>query len=317
LDIIAQKRVELETLMGDKSLRIATKISTLKEKLYKDENKRIEDEKDLLASRLEDLHKTQQDFIDKELIRMDKEAEDKWNKEVEWQRKLFEYNRKSGQEEWDAKIAQEKALANAVIEIHESLADSKIRIATSVTNILNSIAGENKTLQMASILADKALAIAEVIIQTTKANATLRAMAAASVLPGPGYLVRLSASMAAIMAPINYNRAAAAVDIASIVAAAAMQMKSMQSNSSSSFASPNAISSSPTAQRSFSTPVGSTILTQPVFTQSQLNAFPNQNMLTANDIARAMAAMPAPVVTVEDINAKVRAKQKVDVRGNI
>jgi hypothetical protein len=40
-------------------------------------------------------------------------------------------------------------------------------------------------------------------------------------------------------------------------------------------------------------------------------------MLSANDIARAMAAMPAPVVTVEDINAKVRAKQKVDVRGNI
>ncbi len=259
--------------------------------------------------------KEAQSFVDKELARMDKDAEDKWNKEVEFQRVLFEQNRKAGQEEYDARIAQEKALADAVLQIHESMNDSKIRIATAATDFLNSISGENRALQNASIIADKALAIAEVVIQTTKANATIRAMAAASVLPGPGYLARLGIAMAAAQAPINLNRIAAAADIASIIAAAAMQLKSAAQSNTSSFSAPTSISSY--AQRTFANPVGSTILTQPQLTQNQLNTIPNQNILTAEDIADALSKIPAPVVTVEDINAKIKESNKVSVRGNI
>jgi len=48
-----------------------------------------------------------------------------------------------------------------------------------------------------------------------------------------------------------------------------------------------------------------------------LNTIPNQNVLTAEDIADALSKMPAPIVTVEDINARIKETNKVSVRGNI
>lgn len=260
--------------------------------------------------------KESQAELQKEVTDTEKLAEDKWNKEVEFQRKIFEQNRADGQSEHDARIAQEKALADAVLEIHEALNESKMRIASSAANFLNAIAGENKALQKASIVADSALAIAEVIIQTTRANATIRGMAAASVLPGPGYLARLGAAMLAAKIPINLNRVSAALDIASIVAAATLQMKNISKGGDSASA-PTAISDSAPVQKISAQAVGSSILTQPQLTQPQLNALPNQNVLTADDIALAFSKMPAPVVTVEDINAKTKSVNKVSVRANI
>jgi hypothetical protein len=80
---------------------------------------------------------------------------------------------------------------------------------------------------------------------------------------------------------------------------------------------PSAITESIPAQRTFAMPVGSTIFTQPQLTQTQLNTMPSQNLLTASDIANALSQMPAPIVTVEDINAKTISKRKVEVRANI
>lgn len=80
---------------------------------------------------------------------------------------------------------------------------------------------------------------------------------------------------------------------------------------------PTAISASAPAQRAFAQPTGTTFFTQPQLSQEQLNTLPNQNLLTAEDIERAIAKMPAPVVTVEDINAKIAAVKKVNVRATI
>jgi hypothetical protein len=44
---------------------------------------------------------------------------------------------------------------------------------------------------------------------------------------------------------------------------------------------------------------------------------PQQNLLTADDIAKALSRMPPPVVTVEDINAKTEQVRRVNVRANI
>jgi hypothetical protein len=88
-------------------------------------------------------------------------------------------------------------------------------------------------------------------------------------------------------------------------------------NKTSATSVPTSISSSVPAQRTMAAPAGSTIFTQPQLTQTQLNAFPNQNLLTAEAIAAALSKMPAPVVTVEDINAKIRSVNKVNVRANI
>jgi hypothetical protein len=88
-------------------------------------------------------------------------------------------------------------------------------------------------------------------------------------------------------------------------------------SSSSSASVPTSISSSIPAQRSFAAPSGSTLLTQPQLSQQQLNALPQQNLLSVDDIARALSQMPAPVVTVEDINAKTDQVRKVKVRADI
>ena len=80
---------------------------------------------------------------------------------------------------------------------------------------------------------------------------------------------------------------------------------------------PTSISSAVPAQRTFAQATGSTILTQPQLSQQQLNAIPQQNLLTAQDIANALREMPAPVVTVEDINAKTDQVRKVKVRADI
>jgi|GEM_PF-5885386 len=80
---------------------------------------------------------------------------------------------------------------------------------------------------------------------------------------------------------------------------------------------PSAISSSIPAQRTYANQAGSTILTQQQLSQNQLNAMPNQNLLTADDIARALSKMPAPKVSVEDINARIKETNKVSVRGDI
>ena len=277
-------------------------------------NKRDEDRKNK--------EKEAQKFAESELKRLDKEAEDKWNKEVDFQRKLYEFNRKAGQEEYDARIAEAEALAAAELEIQQTLFDSKMNLADSIVNFLGAIAGKNKGLQIAALMAEKALAIADVIIKTTQANAAIRTAAAisASMVPGPGYLIRLASNMAAAQIPINFNRTSAILDIAAIIAAAAMQTKSISQSGSSSgggVSAPSAISGSAPVQRTYAQSAGSSILTQTQLTQPQLNAIPNQNMLTAADIAAALKNLPTPVVTVEDINAKVKSKAKVEVRANI
>jgi hypothetical protein len=80
---------------------------------------------------------------------------------------------------------------------------------------------------------------------------------------------------------------------------------------------PTAIASSAPAVRAYAGAVGSSVLNTPQLNQQQVNALPNQNILTAADLAAAFAKIPAPVVTVEDINAKVDAVRKVEVRGTI
>ncbi len=79
---------------------------------------------------------------------------------------------------------------------------------------------------------------------------------------------------------------------------------------------PTTITSSPALQHITAPSSGSSIFTQPL-TQDQLNVGTNQKPLTADDIAKAVAKLPAPIVTIEDINVKAANKRKVEVRANI
>jgi len=77
-----------------------------------------------------------------------------------------------------------------------------------------------------------------------------------------------------------------------------------------------AISAGTGMQRVLATPVGASTL-QPSASPAAAAAASGSNMLTADQIASAIAAMPPPIVTVEDINARASEKQKVEVRATI
>jgi len=112
----------------------------------------------------------------------------------------------------EGRLARQKVRAEAEIELNRATAESKMNIASGVADFLNAIAGKNKAIQYAALIADKALAIAEVIIQTQKANAALRAWGA---LGGPAGIILATAG-------IVKNNIASVIGIAAIGAAAAM-----------------------------------------------------------------------------------------------
>ena len=72
----------------------------------------------------------------------------------------------------------------------------------------------------------------------------------------------------------------------------------------------------PVAQRTFASSVPSSFVTQQQLTQTELNAAP-QNLLTANDIAAAIARLPNPIVSVQQIEYVTAQKKAVEVRANI
>ena len=80
---------------------------------------------------------------------------------------------------------------------------------------------------------------------------------------------------------------------------------------------PTSISMSAPAIRTYAPAAGGSLFSTTPMSQSQLNSLPNQNLLTAQDIANALAKLPPPIVTVEDINARVSAMKKVNVRATI
>jgi hypothetical protein len=166
-----------------------------------------------------------------------------------------------------------------------------------VTNIFGSFSG----LFTKQTIVAKALSIAQATISTYTAG--VKAMAE---LPlGSGPVLRF-------------------LTLASIIAAGLLQVKNIMAvkipgggGGGESQAASTVISGSSPAQRTYATQVGATIFTQPQLSQTQINALPNQNTLTAEDIAIAISKLPAPIVTVEDINAKTAEVNKIEVMATI
>jgi len=126
-----------------------------------------------------------------------------------------------------------------------------------------------------------------------------------------------SEALASYPPPFNYVAMATAIATGIANVKKIMAVKSGLPGDKTTGTVPTAISASQSVQRTFAQPVGSTIFTQPNFTQQQINALPNQSILTAQDIATAVSKLPAPIVTVEDINARVESNRKVEVRAVI
>jgi hypothetical protein len=142
----------------------------------------------------------------------------------------------------------------------------------------------------------KAFAVAQAIINTYLSAS--QAMAE----PGIPYYLKIANMVAAIVAGLANVKQIMSVDT------------SGNSTSTSSIGTASAQHS--TAQTI--TPSGTTILQTSSVNQATTTAKESTSeALTASDIADAVSNLPAPVVTVEDINAKIKSTKKVTVRANI
>jgi hypothetical protein len=181
-------------------------------------------------------------------------------------------------------------------EIDKAEAYAKLELYSDFAGNLAIIFGQSTAL-------GKAAAIAQTTISTYAA--AQKAYESVIEVPVIGPVLAVVAAAAAVAAGIANVKKILAVK------------SGLPGDSGGSASMPTAITSMPVAQRVFANQVESSVLTQPQLTQSQLNTFPQQNLLTAEDIANALRNMPAPIVTVEDINAKAASKRKVEVRANI
>jgi hypothetical protein len=182
-------------------------------------------------------------------------------------------------------------------QIDEEEANAKLQLYAGFAGNLATIFGKNTAL-------GKAAAIAETTINTyTAAMAAYKSLAG---VPIVGPFLGIAAAAAATIAGIENVKKIMAVKVPG----------GGGGESAPSVSVPTSIAASAPAQRTFSTPVGSSVLTQPQLTQQQLNALPVQN-LTADDIANAVSKLPAPRVSVEDINTRMDEVRKVTVRSNI
>jgi hypothetical protein len=260
--------------------------------------------------------KIQQDFIDKEVKNMEEAA--KLRKELADRQKAdqdagFEYQRlKAGQDldlintlvdaEYGAYLASKEYLNATINEkllmeeqyniAKQQLSDERVNMQIQEADIIAGVLGSMSNLLGKETALGKTFAVAEAVINTY-AGAT----AAYTDKTIPSTILRIAAAASVVLNGLANVRQILAVKVPGGGGTSSMP---------TSIAAPKV-----------GTPSGSTILTQPQLTQNQLNQLPNTNPLTAQDIANAIRNLPAPVVTVEDINKGQKAVNKVLVRANI
>jgi hypothetical protein len=260
--------------------------------------------------------KIQQDFIDREVKNMEEAA--KLRKELADRQKAdqdagFEYQRlKAGQDldlintlvdaEYGAYLASKEYLNATINEkllmeeqyniAKKQLSDERVNMQIQEADIIAGVLGSMSNLLGKETALGKTFAVAEAVINTY-AGAT----AAYTDKTIPSTILRIAAAASVVLNGLANVRQILAVKVPGGGGTSSMP---------TSIAAPKV-----------GTPSGSTILTQPQLTQNQLNQLPNTNPLTAQDIANAIRNLPAPVVTVEDINKGQKAVNKVLVRANI
>lgn len=204
----------------------------------------------------------------------------------------------------DLRVNQQVADANAAIvrdtialnefETEQYLLNQEIKQQAAVEGLglLSQIVGEQTA-------AGKAFAIAAATIDTyVAAN---KALADPTI---PSTIARI-----AIMATIILR------GLANVKQIAGVKVKG-SSGGSAGISAPTAITSSPAATRVLAQPVGAAAF-QPSQAPAAATAANLSSGLTLEGITGALANMPRPVVTVEDINARTIQKQKVEVVATI
>lgn len=155
--------------------------------------------------------------------RQDKEEEErqlKIEQSIEDDEAFFEAERLKFEqqvEQDELELEQEQAMADAKAEINQQIQDSAINLAGALINL----AGDSQGAQLALLAFEKAVAIARVVTTTQAANAAIFAEGAALAIPTAG------ASVATATGLISANNINAALNVATILATAIPQVKSI------------------------------------------------------------------------------------------
>lgn len=215
----------------------------------------------------------------------------------------FDLQRKRLEQEYEQEIfAAEKTGADVSLinqkyaiarrQLDEQEQQAKLGLWASFAGNLATIFGENTAIGRAAAAVQTTIATYQAAIEAYKAMAGI---------PVVGPALGIAAAAAATIAGLR----------------AVKEILSTKSNlpgdSAPAVSAPTAIPIN--APR---TTAGVAAYQETAYTQSQLNALPNQQpVLTAEDIAEAVSKLPPPVVTVEDINARTREVVTVQARATI
>lgn len=188
----------------------------------------------------------------------------------------------------------ERKYAEARRKIEEYEAEAKMQILSGFTGSIAQLLGENTAV-------GRAAAVAQATIDTYLA--AQKAYAANAAIP-PAPLWGIAAAASAVVS-----------GIATVKKIVSVKSGLPGDSGGGSVPTATAISGSAPAARMTATATRPSVLTQ--MSQQQLNAQANTPQLTKEDLVDAFSSMPAPRVTVEDINARQAQVQKVEVRATI
>jgi DNA repair exonuclease SbcCD ATPase subunit len=224
-ETLKEQQAALDKLKNDRAgieLSIQNIDKAATEKARSEAQKRADDAKAIRdkahEQHLKDLEKEKEDLAKFNEILKQAESEEFQRKQEEEQRRADSLNEIS-------KLSNETAIENNNAEIAsaQALADHKVamqeasfNLANSAIGFLKEIAGKNKTLQRAAIIAENAVGIAKIITSTQAANAA--AVAKYALVPG---------GQALSATEITLNKISAGIGIATTLASTAKALSAI------------------------------------------------------------------------------------------
>lgn len=196
---------------------------------------------------------------------------------------VYEYEQVSKEID-DAKIAADKKIAieKQVAEQKKALQDSQLNAISAGIGLLAGLAGKNKALQKAAIIAESAMGIARSIIANNASNVAVIAQGAALSIPTLGASVTTAASI------VSANNIATGIGIAANIAATAKALSAVGGGSAPSAGAAGGSGGGGSKSPSFNV-VGTSATNQLAQTIGQKEQQPLKAYVVAGDITTAQS----------------------------
>jgi hypothetical protein len=225
---IMKRQAEATQKEYDDLMKLADEQIEIDRKAAEEAKKIADDKANEELKNLNEFHAIKQGLYDEWDKAEQKRLDDKWNFDLDLAKKQFTADKKAAKDHMDIvndNIEKEKAaderLAEFEVRTHLETQTAKYKVVQSISSLINAVAGKSKALQKAALVAEKVLAIAEIVISTARANTIIGSNAKASVLPGPFYFLRQVLALAMVQPIIALNKISEAFNIATVIAATA------------------------------------------------------------------------------------------------